>query len=68
MTWNLFLSNDFANCSPERTILKASLTGRTSSPYHLAASPETAAAGGRFFNLAIDEKPAVYALDRALGK
>jgi NAD(P)-dependent dehydrogenase (short-subunit alcohol dehydrogenase family) len=36
--------------------------------YYLAAAPEMAAVSGRFFNLTIDEKPAVHALDRALGK
>jgi len=36
--------------------------------YYLAAAPEMAAVSGRFFNLTVDEKPAVHALDRALGK
>jgi retinol dehydrogenase-13 len=36
--------------------------------YYLAAAPEMATISGRFFNLTIDEKPAVHALDRALGK
>ena len=36
--------------------------------YYLAAAPEMAAVSGRFFNLTIDEKPAVHALDRDLGK
>lgn len=36
--------------------------------YYLAAAPEMAEVSGRFFNLTIDEKPAVHALDRDLGK
>jgi hypothetical protein len=36
--------------------------------YYLAAAPEMAEASGRFFNLTIDEKPAVHALDRSLGE
>lgn len=36
--------------------------------YYLAAAPEMAEVSGRFFNLTIDEKPAVNALDRDLGK
>lgn len=36
--------------------------------YYLAAAPEMAQVSGRFFNQTIDEKPAAYALDRALGK
>jgi retinol dehydrogenase 13 len=36
--------------------------------YYLAAAPEMAAVSGRFFNLTIDEKPALHALDRSLGK
>jgi NAD(P)-dependent dehydrogenase (short-subunit alcohol dehydrogenase family) len=36
--------------------------------YYLAAAPEMAVVSGRFFNQTIDEKPAPYALDRALGK
>lgn len=34
--------------------------------YYHAAAPEMANVSGRFFNLTIDEKPALYALDRAL--
>lgn len=34
--------------------------------YYHAAAPEMAKVSGRFFNLTIDEKPAVYALDRSL--
>lgn len=36
--------------------------------YFHAAAPEMAEVSGRFFNLTIDEKPAPFALDRALGK
>jgi NAD(P)-dependent dehydrogenase (short-subunit alcohol dehydrogenase family) len=36
--------------------------------YYLAAAPEMAEVSGRFFNLTIDEKPAIHALDRDLGK
>ncbi len=36
--------------------------------YYLAAAPEMQEVSGRFFNKTIDEKPAVYALDRTLGK
>jgi retinol dehydrogenase 13 len=36
--------------------------------YYFAAAPEMAAVSGRYFNLTIDEKPALHALDRALGK
>lgn len=36
--------------------------------YYLAAAPEMAEVSGRFFNLTIDEKPAVHALDREIGK
>jgi len=36
--------------------------------YYLAAAPEMAAVSGRFFNLTIDEKPAVHALDNVVGK
>ena len=34
--------------------------------YYHAAAPEMADVSGRFFNLTIDEKPALYALDRSL--
>lgn len=36
--------------------------------YYLAAAPEMAGVSGRFFNQTIDEKPAMHALDRELGK
>jgi len=36
--------------------------------YYLAAAPEMAGVSGRFFNLTIDEKPALHALDRSVGK
>jgi NAD(P)-dependent dehydrogenase (short-subunit alcohol dehydrogenase family) len=36
--------------------------------YYLAAAPEMAGVSGKFFNLTIEEKPAVHALDRSLGK
>lgn len=36
--------------------------------YYLAAAPEMEEVNGRFFNLTIEEKPAAFALDRALGK
>lgn len=36
--------------------------------YYHAAAPELAEVSGRFYNLTIDEKPAVHALDRELGK
>lgn len=36
--------------------------------YYLAAAPEMADVSGRFFNLTIDEKPALHALDRNIGK
>lgn len=36
--------------------------------YYLAAAPEISEVSGRFFNLTIDEKPAMHALDRDLGK
>jgi NAD(P)-dependent dehydrogenase (short-subunit alcohol dehydrogenase family) len=35
--------------------------------YYHAAAPEVANVSGRFYNLTIDEKPAVHALDRSLG-
>lgn len=36
--------------------------------YFHAAAPEMAHVSGKFFNLTIDEKPALHALDRSLGK
>ena len=36
--------------------------------YYLAAAPEMADVSGRFFNLTIDEKPALHAMDRLVGK
>jgi NAD(P)-dependent dehydrogenase (short-subunit alcohol dehydrogenase family) len=36
--------------------------------HYLAAAPEMTGVSGRFFNQTIDEKPAVHALDRVLGK
>jgi NAD(P)-dependent dehydrogenase (short-subunit alcohol dehydrogenase family) len=36
--------------------------------YYLVAAPEMAEVSGRFFNQTIDEKPAMHALDRELGK
>jgi NAD(P)-dependent dehydrogenase (short-subunit alcohol dehydrogenase family) len=36
--------------------------------YYLAAAPEMAGVSGKFFNQTIEEKPAVHALDRELGK
>lgn len=36
--------------------------------YYHAAAPEMAHVSGKFFNLTIDEKPALHALDRSLGK
>jgi len=36
--------------------------------YYLASDPEMRYISGRFFNLTIDEKPAVHALDRNIGK
>jgi len=36
--------------------------------YYLAAAPELAGVGGRFFHLTVEETPAPHALDRALGK
>jgi hypothetical protein len=36
--------------------------------YYLVAAPEMAGVSGRFFNQTIDEKPAMHALDRELGK
>lgn len=36
--------------------------------YYLAAAPEMADVSGKFFHLTIEEKPAVHALDRSLGK
>lgn len=36
--------------------------------YYHAAAPEMDGVSGRFFNLTIDEKPAVHALDRSLGR
>jgi retinol dehydrogenase 13 len=36
--------------------------------YYLVAAPEMAAVSGRFFNQTIEEKPAMHALDRELGK
>jgi retinol dehydrogenase-13 len=36
--------------------------------YYLAAAPEMAVVSGRFFNRTIDEKPALHALDRTMGK
>lgn len=36
--------------------------------YYHAAAPEMAEVSGRFFNLTIDEKPAIHTLDRRLGE
>lgn len=36
--------------------------------YYLASDPEMSEVSGRFFNLTTDEKPAVHALDRRMGK
>ena len=36
--------------------------------YYLGAAPEMAGVSGRFFNQTLDEKPAVHALDRELGR
>jgi NAD(P)-dependent dehydrogenase (short-subunit alcohol dehydrogenase family) len=36
--------------------------------YYLTAAPEMAGVSGRFFNLTIDEKPALHAMDRLEGK
>ena len=36
--------------------------------YYLAASPEMENVSGRYFNLTIDEKPAIHALDRKMAK
>jgi NAD(P)-dependent dehydrogenase (short-subunit alcohol dehydrogenase family) len=36
--------------------------------YYLAASPEMEDISGRYFNLTIDEKPAIHALDRKMAK
>ncbi len=48
-------------------ILKAPAISGEAIYYH-AAAPEMAKVNGKFFNLTIDEKPAVHALDRKLGK
>jgi len=36
--------------------------------YYLAASPEMENISGRYFNLTVDEKPAIHALDRKMAK
>jgi len=36
--------------------------------YYLAAAPEMAEVSGKFFNQTVEEKPAVHALDRSLGR
>ena len=66
---NIGMNNEFFYRFYKRYLLWWMLKDPTISAeaiYFHAAAPEMANVSGRFFNLTIDEKPALYALDRAL--
>ena len=66
---NIGMNNEFFYRFYKRYLLWWMLKDPTISAeaiYFHAAAPEMANVSGRFFNLTIDEKPALYALDRSL--
>lgn len=66
---NIGMNNEFLYRLYKRYLLWWMLKDPTISAeaiYYHAAAPEMANVSGRFFNLTIDEKPALYALDRSL--